>query len=113
MSKPPEVVLCEVAKDHKPPIIVTYFYDLEAKPIGADDKSAQPTSELASIESLSYDSASNLVTEGTNEPSIPGDHFKFVTREWNSETALQYNRHNALRRPQWSLDEPGPASVCR
>ena len=108
MSKPPEVVLCEVANDDPTPTIVTYLYDLETGLITAADKSVQPTSESASIESISYDSAGNLVTDGANEPSIPGDRYKFVSREWNSETALQYNRATRFdnRKGRWTSQDP-------
>jgi hypothetical protein len=97
MSKPPEVVLCEVANDDTPPKIVTCLYHLEARPIGAADKGVQPTSESASLESITYDSAGNLVSDGASEPSIPGDRYKFVSREWNKRS-IQSHRGRHSRR---------------
>jgi len=38
MSKPPQTVLLEVAHDDPVPHMVTYIYDLEAKPV--DDTEA-------------------------------------------------------------------------
>jgi RHS repeat-associated protein len=81
---------------------------LETGLISPANKSVPPTSGLASIESISYDSAGNLVTANANEPSIPGDRYKFVSREWNGETALQYNRTRLYdpNRGQWATQDP-------
>jgi hypothetical protein len=109
MTKAPEVVLCDVTNDDTSPTIITYVYDLETRLISAADKSVPPTGESTLIESISYDSAGNLVTSGKNEPSVAGDRYKFVSREWNSETALQYNR-TTLRAP---IVRPSPPSQVR
>jgi RHS repeat-associated protein len=108
MSKPPEIVLCEGANDEVSPTIVSYICDLETGLISANDKRVQASSELPSIKSISYDSAGKVVSDTANESSIPGDRYKFVSREWNSETALQYNRATRCddRKGRWMSQDP-------
>jgi RHS repeat-associated protein len=108
MNKPPEVVLCEVANDDALPNIATYYCDLEAGLIGTNEERAQSASELASIESISYDSAGNLVSGAENESSIAGERYQFVSREWNADRALQYNRMTRCdnRKGRWTSQDP-------
>jgi RHS repeat-associated protein len=109
MTKPPEIILCEVADDEPSPCTITYTCDLETGAIISIAIETQPSKHgRPPVQSISYDANGKLESAGETKEAVFGVRDNFASRQWNVDTALQYNRttlHDA-RPGRWMSQDP-------